>query len=71
MADQLEELKKARIALINERSSRARDIAASGGSVPDGAMDGFIKVQEAIEAIDRAIGELDDAEEEYEEDVDD
>jgi len=72
MADQLEELKKARIALINERSTRASVIAASRGSVADGAMDGLIKVQKAIEAIDRAIEELNEAEEEYEEeDVDD
>jgi hypothetical protein len=35
-------------------------------------MENFIKVQDAIEAIDRAIEELGEAEEEYEEeDVDD
>ena len=72
MADQLEELKKARSAVVNERRTRARAIATSDGAITDSAMDGFIKVQDAIEAIDRAIDELDETEEEYdEEDVDD
>ncbi|WP_024517961.1 hypothetical protein [Bradyrhizobium sp. Tv2a-2] len=72
MADQLEELKKAREVLIRERRTRTATIVSTKGSIGDPALDAFIKVQEAIEAVNRAIDELDEAEEEYEEeDVDD
>jgi hypothetical protein len=37
MADQLEELKKARSALVNERRTRARGIATSGAAITDSA----------------------------------
>lgn len=67
MADEdLQDLMNARAALINERRNRTKTIA-NPGAITNEAMGNFIKVQEAIEAIDRAIEELE--EEELEEEL--
>ena len=65
MPDDLNQLKKAREALIRERRNRAATIVSTSGSIGDAALDALIKVQEAIEVIDLAIEEL-----RYEEDED-
>lgn len=66
--DDLQILMNARGALINERRSRAKTIT-SPGTITNQALENFTKVQEAIEAIDRAIEELEEEalEEELEE----
>jgi predicted metal-dependent peptidase len=49
MPDDLNQLKKAREALIRERRNRAATIVSTSGSIGDAALDALIKVQEAIE----------------------
>lgn len=61
--DDLQDLMKARTALTNERRTRARGIATSSGTISNELMENVIKVQEAIDVIDRAIEELEEAEE--------
>jgi hypothetical protein len=67
--DQLEELRKARSALVLERRQQAKTIV----SIPsEGTARAFTRIQEGIEAIDRTIDELEGAEleEELEEEPD-
>jgi hypothetical protein len=59
--DNLQDLMTARSALVHERRNRAKTIANSG-SITNEAMANFVNVQETIEAIDRAIEELEGAE---------
>ena len=71
MTDQLEELTKARNALVEARRSAARTLGLPGSkSGNDGR--NFTEIQEGIEAIDRAIAELEeqDLEEELDEEDD-
>jgi hypothetical protein len=63
MANDLDQLKKAREALIKERIKRTTTILTGGASITETAMDNFVKVQEAIEAVERAIEQLEDEEE--------
>ena len=58
MPDDLDQLKKAREALMRERRNRAATIVSTSGSIGDAALDALIKVQEAIEVIDLAIEDL-------------
>jgi Skp family chaperone for outer membrane proteins len=64
MADDLEDLKKARSALVDERRNYAKSLAVGyqPGKTQE-ATRGIIDAQEAIEAIDRAIEELEEVEE--------
>jgi hypothetical protein len=64
MSDDLEQLIKAREALIRERRTRTATIASTSGSISDAAMDAFIKVENAIESVELAIERLQDEEEE-------
>ena len=66
--DDLQDLMNARAALIKERRNRTKTIA-NPGAITNEAMANFINVQEAIEAVDRAIDELEEATE-LEEDED-
>jgi predicted metal-dependent peptidase len=68
MPDDLNQLKKAREALIRERRNRAATIVSTSGSIGDAALDALIKVQEAIEVIDLAIEDLRYEEEDLDED---
>jgi Ni,Fe-hydrogenase III large subunit len=62
MSDDFETLMKARVALARKRFAFAQTIAASG-DVADGAMKALVEVQHAIDVIDRAIEEQEDADE--------
>lgn len=62
MADDIETLMKARTALVRTRFSWAQTIATPG-EITDTAIKAIIEVQHAIDAIDRAIEELEDADE--------
>jgi hypothetical protein len=53
--DHLEQLEKARAKLVEARHQRAREIAMTSGVLSDALPHGMTKIQEAIEAIDRAI----------------
>jgi hypothetical protein len=64
--DHLKDLHKARVALVNKRLSWAR-IIATPGEIPDAAIKNIIEVQQAIEVIDIAIDELEEAEEDDDE----
>jgi len=68
MPDDLDQLKKAREALMRERRNRAPTIVSTSGSIGDAALDALIKVQEAIEVIDLAIEDLRYEEEDLHED---
>jgi hypothetical protein len=70
MSDDLEQLIKAREALIRERRTRTATIASTSGSISDAAMDAFIKVENAIESVELAIERLQDEEEMEEDDED-
>lgn len=59
--DHLEDLENARAALVNKRLSWAQTIATPG-EIAEGAISGLIEVQHAIEVIDIAIEELEEAE---------
>ena len=59
--DHLEDLENARTALVNKRLSLAQKIAAPG-DIAESALKGLIDVQQAIEVIDIAIEELEEAE---------
>jgi hypothetical protein len=61
MADDFETLMKARVALARKRFTFAQTIAS--GDVAEGAMKALIEVQHAIDVIDRAIEEQEDADE--------
>jgi glutamine amidotransferase PdxT len=52
--EHIEELRKARSALVSERRSRAKALVIPGARTSTALMS-FIEVQQAIEAIDRAI----------------
>ena len=65
--DPLQDLEKARAALVAKRLAWAKTIAAPG-EISQGAISAIIEVQQAIDVIDRAIDELEDAEEEEEDD---
>jgi hypothetical protein len=54
--DPVQDLVNARTALISERRSRARTIAIPGAKT-DQAIRSFIEIQQALEAINRAIKE--------------
>jgi hypothetical protein len=54
--DPIQDLVNARTALISERRSRARTIAIPGART-DQAIRSFIEIQEALEAVNRAIRE--------------
>lgn len=62
MADDFETLMKARVALARKRFTFAQTIATSG-DVAEGAMKALIEIQHAIDVIDRAIEEQEDADE--------
>ena len=62
MADDFETLMKARVALARKRFTFAQTIATSG-DVAEGVMKALIEVQHAIDVIDRAIEEQEDADE--------
>jgi len=53
--EQIAELEKARRKLIEARQNQARSIANNSGEMGDGLIARIIDIQEAIEAIDRAI----------------
>jgi hypothetical protein len=55
--DDLQDLTSARNALIRERSTRVKTLTAPG-VITNEALDALIKVQQAIDVIDRAIGQL-------------
>ncbi len=59
--DELQHLMNAREALVTKRLTLAQTIAAPGG-IPDNAIQGIVEVQRAIEVIDVAIEELEQAE---------
>jgi hypothetical protein len=59
--DHLQELEKARAALVKKRRTLVQTIANSS-DIPDGAIQALIEVQQAIEVIDLAVEELADAE---------
>jgi hypothetical protein len=67
--DQLEELRKARSALVLERRQQAKTIVSTPS---EGTARAFTRIQEGIEAIGRTIDELEGAEleEELEEEPD-
>jgi hypothetical protein len=52
--EHIEELRKARSSLVNERRNRAK-ILVNPGARTSAALMSFIEVQQTIEAIDRAI----------------
>ena len=54
--DHLQDLEKARAALVNQRRTWAQTIA-SPGEIPENAIRAIIEVQRAIEVIDSAIEE--------------
>jgi len=58
--DDLETLMSARAALAKKRLSWAQTIATAG-DIPEGAIKAIIDVQQAIEVIDLAIEELEEA----------
>jgi hypothetical protein len=60
--DEIETLVKARAALARTRLSWAQTIAAPG-EVPQAAVNAIVEVQRAIDVIDRAIEELEEADE--------
>ena len=62
MADDFETLMKAREALARKRFTWAQAIATSG-DIAEEAMKSIIEVQHAIDVIDRAIEEQEDADE--------
>lgn len=62
MADDFETLMKARVALARKRFTFAQTIATSGDAA-EGAIEALIEVQHAIDVIDRAIEEQEDADE--------
>lgn len=66
--DDLEDLKKARSALVNERCNYAKTLADGyqSGKTQE-ATRGIIEAQQAIEAIDRAIEELEEVDYDEEE----
>jgi hypothetical protein len=68
--DPLQDLEKARAALVAKRLAWAKTIAAPG-EIPGGAISAIIEVQQAIDVIDHAIEELEAAEEEGDEEEDD
>jgi hypothetical protein len=68
--DDLQDLTNARNALIRERSTRVKTLAAPG-AIANGALDALIKVQQAIDVIDRAIEELEEAMEEDDDEEED
>ncbi|WP_407175182.1 hypothetical protein [Bradyrhizobium sp. STM 3562] len=59
--DHLEDLLKARAALVNKRRTLAQTIAVPS-DIPENAIRGMIEVQQAIAAIDLAIEELEEEE---------
>jgi hypothetical protein len=59
--DNLETLMNARAALARKRLTLAQTIATDE-SIPDAAIKGLIELQQAIEVIDFAIDELEEAE---------
>jgi hypothetical protein len=59
--DNLETLMNARAALARKRLTLAKTIATDE-SIPDAAIKGLIELQQAIEVIDFAIDELEEAE---------
>jgi hypothetical protein len=61
--DPLQDLEKARAALVAKRLAWAKTIAAPG-EISQGAISTIVEVQQAIEVIDRAIEELEETEEE-------
>ena len=63
--DSLQDLKKARAALVAKRLTWAKTIAAPGD--PGGAISAIIEVQQAIDVIDQAMDELEEADEQEEE----
>jgi hypothetical protein len=64
--EHIEQLEKARKRLVEARHNLAGSIANNSGEMGEGLITGIIKIQEAIEAIDRAIEELQDEEDEDE-----
>lgn len=60
--DDLQDLLKARAALVNKRRTWAQTIATPG-EVAENAIQAIIEVQQAIEVVDRAIEELEEADE--------
>jgi hypothetical protein len=68
MPNDLDQLRKAREALIRERRTRTATIVSTSGSIGDSALDAFMKVQEAIEAVNSAIDELEAADYDEEDD---
>jgi hypothetical protein len=61
--DPLQDLEKARAALVAKRLAWAKIIAAPG-EISQGAISAIIEVQQAVDVIDRAIEELEETEEE-------
>jgi hypothetical protein len=59
--DNLETLMNARAALARKRLTLAQTIATDE-SIPDAAIKGLIELQQAVEVIDLAIDELEEAE---------
>ena len=59
--DNLETLMNARAALARKRLTLAQTIATEE-SIPDAAIKGLIELQQAVEVIDLAIDELEEAE---------
>lgn len=59
--DELQHLMNAREALVTKRLILAQIIAAPG-DVPDNAIQGIVEIQRAIEVVDVAIEELEQAE---------
>ena len=62
MSDDIEILMKARMALAKKRFSWAQTIATSS-EIAEGTVKSIIEVQHAIDVIDRAIEEQEDADE--------
>jgi hypothetical protein len=60
--DALETLKKARAALVAKRLAWAKTIAAPG-EIAQGSISAIVEVQQAIEVIELAMEELDEANE--------
>jgi hypothetical protein len=65
--DDFETLMNARAALAKNRLTWAKAIATPG-EIPEGAIKAIIEVQHAIDAVDRAIEELEVEEDEEEDD---
>ena len=63
--DPLQDLEKARAALVAKRLAWATTIAAPG-EIPGGAISAIIEVQQAIDVIDHAMEELEEADEQEE-----